>query len=46
MFFKPPLLYHFRYTANTCLCVLTNSCVTRLILAGQMPDIDDINLEL
>jgi len=25
---------------------VTNSCVTRLILAGQMPNIDDINLEL
>jgi chromosomal replication initiation ATPase DnaA len=25
---------------------VTNSCVTRLISAGQMPDIDDINLEL
>jgi REP element-mobilizing transposase RayT len=25
---------------------VSNSCVTRLISAGQMPDIDDINLEL
>ena len=25
---------------------VTNSCVTRLISAGQMPDIDDIKLEL